>query len=207
MKRTRVLLPLLLALSLGVTAPGSGFADWWLTRDQQGQRLLDAGNFAVAAERFADPLRKGVALFRAGEFEQAAAVFGRIASAEAAYNRGNALVMRGKYEDAVQAYDRALALRPGFEDASVNREIARLRAERVKKEGGEMTGGELGADEITFEKGKTGGGEEQVEGETETLSDAEMRAVWLRRVKTRPADFMRAKFAYQLAKQQAEAGP
>ena len=45
------------------------------------------------------------------------------------------------------------------------------------------------------------GGEETVEGAVK-LSDAELRAMWLRRVQTRPADFLRAKFAYQHATQE-----
>jgi Ca-activated chloride channel family protein len=31
------------------------------------------------------------------------------------------------------------------------------------------------------------------------MSDEELRAVWLRQVQTKPADFLAAKFAYQLA--------
>jgi Ca-activated chloride channel family protein len=30
------------------------------------------------------------------------------------------------------------------------------------------------------------------------MSDAAVRALWLKRVQTRPADFLRMKFAYQL---------
>ena len=36
------------------------------------------------------------------------------------------------------------------------------------------------------------------------LSDDQLRALWLRRVQTKPADFLRAKFAYQL--QEREGG-
>jgi Ca-activated chloride channel family protein len=35
------------------------------------------------------------------------------------------------------------------------------------------------------------------------LSDDELKALWLRRVETKPADFLRAKFAYQLGRQDA----
>ena len=51
-------------------------------------------------------------------------------------------------------YDRALQLRPGWEAAQVNREIARQRAARVKQEGGEGTGGQLSADAIVFTRAK-----------------------------------------------------
>ena len=68
-----------------------------------------------------------------------------------------------------------------------------------------MTGGELDADEITFEKGKSppGSGEEQVEG-GDSLDGSDMQAMWLRRVQTKPADFLKAKFAYQHAKGKSE---
>jgi hypothetical protein len=36
------------------------------------------------------------------------------------------------------------------------------------------------------------------------LSDAQLQALWLRRVQTNPADFLRAKFAYQLSRRQQE---
>lgn len=180
------------------------FTDLWLTPAQQGQRLFEVGEYSAAADRFVDPLRRGVALYRAAEFEAAAAALGRASSAEATFNHGNALVMRGNYEDGIAAYDIALALRPEWESASVNREIARVRAERVKKEGGNQTGlaDEVGADEITFEKGMKGGQEKTEEGASNELSYAEMRAIWLRRVRTKPGDFLRAKFAYQYSRRE-----
>jgi Ca-activated chloride channel family protein len=142
----------------------------------------------------------GIALFRQGEFEKAAGVFAGYDTAESTYNHGNALLMQGKYEAAAARYARALELRPDWEDASVNREIALARAAMLKQVGGDMTGGMLGADEIVFTGGKSpaASGEEQVEG-GEKLSDAELRAVWLRQVQTKPADFLEAKFAYQYA--------
>ena len=36
------------------------------------------------------------------------------------------------------------------------------------------------------------------------LSDAQLQALWLRRVQTKPAEFLRAKFAYQLSRRQQE---
>jgi Ca-activated chloride channel family protein len=41
----------------------------------------------------------------------------------------------------------------------------------------------------------------------EALSDEDLRATWLRRVQTTPGDFLRAKFAYQAAHEQAPATP
>ena len=171
-----------------------------LTPDQQGYRFYKQTDYVAAADSFASPMWTGIALFRQGEFEKSAGVFAGYDTAESTYNHGNALLMQGKYEAAAERYARALELRPDWEDATINHRIALGRAAMLKQEGGDMTGGMLGADEIVFTKGKSppGSGEEQTEG-GEKLSDAELRAVWLRQVQTKPADFLEAKFAYQYA--------
>ena len=38
------------------------------------------------------------------------------------------------------------------------------------------------------------------------LSDAAMQELWLRRVQTKPADFLRAKFSFQLANEKESEG-
>jgi Ca-activated chloride channel family protein len=181
--------------------------DFFVTPDQRGQRLMNQQEYVQAAETFVDPMRQGAAYYRAGDFKTAASVFAGCAGPEAAFNHGNALVMLGKYDQAVASYDQALELRPGWQAAQKNREIARGRAERVKFEGGDMTGGELGADEIVFDlnPNTAGAGEEIVEDGKE-LSDEELRAMWLRQVQTTPADFLKAKFAYQQATRQKDTG-
>ena len=175
-----------------------------LTPDQQGYYLFKQQQYEMAATRFADPMWRGIALFRSGDFEQAASLFAGYDTASAAFAQGNALTMQGKYQHAIDRYARALQLQPGWEDAHINREIAEARAEALKREGGEMTGGQLGADEIIFEPGKASptAGDEQVEAGQEAGS-VEQQAIWLRQVQTRPADFLRAKFAHQYATQDA----
>lgn len=179
-----------------------------LTSDQGGYRLYRQERYQDAAERFTTPMWRGAALFRAGEFKQAAGIYAGYDTAEAAYNHGTSLVMLGKYEDAIVRYERALELRPGWEDAQVNLEIARARAEKLKKEGGDMTGGQMGADDIVFTKGKPSpeAGDDEIEA-GQALGDAEMRTVWLRNVQTKPADFLRAKFAYQQTAATANPSP
>ena len=162
-----------------------GWQALWLTPDQRGRVLIDEGRAADAAKAFHDPLWRGVALFRAGEFKEAAQAFAARDTAVGAFDQGNALVMLGQYDDALKRYDRALALRPGWEAALNNREIARIRGERKKTEGGEDT---------TVEA-------------AQPMSDEAVRALWLKRVQTRPADFLRAKFAYQLQAAPAEKTP
>lgn len=183
---------------------GISWIGLWLTPDQQGQRLMDAGEFAEAAETFQEPMRIGVAWFRDGEFEKAEQAFARIASPEAEFNRGNCLIMRGDYEAAIAQFDRALQLRPDWEDAIINRAIAVARAERTKREGGDMGDQKIGADEIVFDRNKKPGGEDTETDAQQPLTDSSMQAMWLRRVQTKPADFLRVKFAYQLADEGGE---
>jgi Ca-activated chloride channel homolog len=175
-----------------------------LTPDQRAYRLFETEDYEAALGEFADPMWRGVTLFRQGEFERAAGVFAGFDTTEAAYNQGNSLVFLGKYDDAVARYDRALELRPDWEPAVVNRDIAAKRAAALVQKGGEGTGGMLEADEIVFSdtKSPSSAGEEQTDGGA-PLSDEELREIWLRQVQTKPADFLRAKFAYQYGTKQA----
>ena len=85
-----------------------------LTPDQRGYRHFAQERYAEASEHFADPMWKGVALFRQGRFKAAAGVFAGFDTADAAFNHGNALLMRGTYEEAAERYSRSLQLRPVF---------------------------------------------------------------------------------------------
>jgi Ca-activated chloride channel family protein len=202
----RLAMVLVAALWPGFTQ-ADGLADWLLTPDQQGQRLFENGEFLAAAEAFEEPARRGAAYFRGGDFESAASVYGRLRSPEAAYNRGNALVMLGRYEEAIESYGRALDGRPDWAEAKQNQEIARARLERLAPPDDDAggTGGMLEADELVFDKtGRVNeSGSEAVTAGGE-MSEEELRAVWLRRVENDPADFLRARFAYQLYRDEQE---
>jgi Ca-activated chloride channel homolog len=183
----------MVSLRVGWLAP-------WVPADRQGSWLMLHGRYAEAAAVFADPMWRGIALVKAGSFDDAATEFAGIDTAEAAYDQGNALVMLGKYDDAVGRYDRALALRPDWNNAAANREIARLRAARLKTTGGVPAGGDEDTpDAVVFEKGHkpTTGEKDQAPGDGE-MSDEAIRALWLARVHTQPADFLRARFLSQL---------
>jgi Ca-activated chloride channel family protein len=206
--RSLVIFFALLLLGLPSVTHAGGWTDWWLTPDQRGGRLFEQERYLEAAEVFESPERRGVAFFRGGEFESAASVFGRIGSPEAAYNRGNCLVMLGRYEEAIKSYEDALNARHGWIEAEENLAIATVRMENLappeSDSGG--TGGQLEADEIVFDdSGRVdkSGSEEVTEG-GDALSDDEMRAVWLRRVQNDPAEFLRTRFAYQLYRKQQE---
>jgi Ca-activated chloride channel family protein len=203
-----LLLALSGALSWAWSAAGGAFANLWLTPDQQGKRLLAQGRYAEAAQRFRDPRWQGVALYRAGQFKEAAAAFARMDTPEAVFDRGNALVMLGKYAEAITSYDRALQRRPGWPEAKANRALAEARRQLLAPPADDAggTGGQLEADAYTFDNRPQQSSDakevEVVAGEN--LSNEQVQALWLRRVQTKPADFLHAKFAYQYSRQQQE---
>ncbi len=203
-----LLLALIGASAWAWKSAGGSFANLWLTPDQQGERLIARQRYAEAAKHFPDPLRQGVALYRAGQFKEAAAAFARVDSAEAAFERGNALLMHGKYSDAIASYDRALHQHPDWREAKANRDLAEVRRKMLEppKDDAGGTGGQEKPDEIVFDdRPKESGDTQEVEVVTGSkLSDEELQALWLRRVQTKTADFLRAKFAYQLSRRQQE---
>jgi Ca-activated chloride channel family protein len=123
--RRGYLAALLLTLTLPVSKPADALSwqDLWQTRDQQAQRAFESGQPARAAELFRDPAWKAGALYKANRFEEAAQTLQELQSADAHYNRGNALAKLGRYPEAIAAYDQALALDPKNEDARYNKEL------------------------------------------------------------------------------------
>ena len=174
-----------------------GWDELWASGDQRGRWLMNHGRYAEAAQAFDDPLWRGVALMRGVDFKAAEQAFAGLDTPLSAYDQGNALVMQGKYDEAIRRYDRALALRPGWADAEANRTLARLRADLVRKKGGNTGDEEQKADEVVYDKDKKNndGMNTRVEA---GMSDAAARDLWLKRVQTRPADFLKARFLYQL---------
>jgi Ca-activated chloride channel family protein len=110
-------LPLLI---LPPPAQAFSFRDLWLRPDQQGQRLLQAGQAQTAAERFENPLWQGVALYAAGDYASAAQRFTQADDASTHYNRGNALAMDNELEAALDAWQTALELQPDLAQARHN---------------------------------------------------------------------------------------
>lgn len=99
----------------------SSIKDLWYTQEYQAQQLSDQGNYEGAAEMFTDPLRKGVAYFKAGNFQKAVNAFKQDSTAYGAYNRGLAYVRIGDMRSAEMAFSQAIELDPGMEDARINK--------------------------------------------------------------------------------------
>src|SRR5690606_15966894 len=68
-------------------------------------------------------MQDGTDAYRREDYAAASKAWEKLPGADAAYNRGNALAHAGRYEDAIAAYDEALRLQPGMEDAVANRKL------------------------------------------------------------------------------------
>ena len=117
---------LVLAGLLVWTAAAQANPTWdslWRTDEQRGQQLLRQGKPAEAARLFRDPRRKAYAELQAGNFPQAAQDFAAFGDSDSQYNRGNALARAGRLQEAIKAYDTALARDPNNRDARHNRDL------------------------------------------------------------------------------------
>jgi len=187
----------LIALGFGNGCAPTG--DLWWTADQQGQRAFERAEYADAAGHFEDFLWQGVALYRAGETESAIDAFARVTAPEADYNLGNAYATLGRWEEALASYDAALAARPDWTEAQENRAAMLAMLEAPEEEDDDAPAGDptFKADQVEFsekgEKGKRG------EVEMDLLSDEQLSEMWMRRLSTTPADFLRFRFAMERA--------
>ena len=110
----------------------------WKREDQRAWDALQSDQAQRALELAQDPAIRGSAAYRAEDYAQAESAFGRSEGSDAHYNRGNALAKAERYEEALAAYDQALALAPDMEDARANRqaieEWMRQQEENQKKQ-------------------------------------------------------------------------
>lgn len=106
------------------------WADLWQRPDQQAAAAFEAGEHERARALARSPARAGSAAYRLGDYEAAAERFAAGHGASDHYNRGNALARAGRLEEALAAYDAALAHDPGLEDARYNRDQVEAALQR-----------------------------------------------------------------------------
>jgi Ca-activated chloride channel homolog len=176
--------------------------DLWLTADQQGRYYFERGEFEEAAKHFEDPIWRGVALERMGDFDDALNAFALSDSAEAWYNQGGALAQLGKYPEAVEAYRQALERRHPWAEAQENMVLVKslIPKPSAKKddEKEQEQAPNLPPDQIKFDnRGKQG---KQIAMKA-NLDPKTIADIWMRNIQATPADYLRQRFAIQAAQE------
>jgi len=116
------------------------FTDLWFTRDQQGQRILDAGNPEEAFDRFEDPRQKAMILYQLDSLEASVAIWATIPTAESYFNQGVIQAELKNWSSAKKAFEKALEINPDFSDASENLNlILKIIEERKSRFSADLT--------------------------------------------------------------------
>jgi Ca-activated chloride channel family protein len=136
-RRGWLVLILLMPMSVPDNAYALGWEDLWLNKNQQGAKALQRGETEAAAQLFDRPQWRGSAQYLNGDYEQAAISFLQTDDTYAHYNRGNALAHAGELESALQAFDKALELEPGMDDAEFNRQLVQQLLDQQQQSEGE----------------------------------------------------------------------
>ena len=129
----------LLIAPLLMWQPAGHAASWldaWVSPDIQGQQAFARGDYTTAAQRFTDPLRQGIAWYRAENYPAATAAFHQAEQTpEALLWTGNSYAQQKQWQQALNSYDRALSLRPDWQLAQDNRaKIAAIIMQLRQKE-------------------------------------------------------------------------
>ena len=124
----------LLGLLFPQVSQAFSWENMWERSDQRAMKALEHNDPQKAATLFEKPEWKGIAEYRAGDYEQAEQTFSKSDSPEGHYNRGNALAKLGKYPEAMASYQAALTKQPDHEDAQHNFDLLKKLLENQQAE-------------------------------------------------------------------------
>lgn len=177
----------------GQPAQASSFSDAFFTADQQGRWAYEHHHLQQAVEHFQDPYWKGLAAYALGDYANAQAAFARVTSASGYFYQGNSYVRLFKFDEAIAAYQQALALQPDFPQASANLTLS--KALQKDYQDAQNKAPQVKPDQIQYD-GKPGQGKSQPVQNAAAASDEQ----WLHNLNTSPARFLQQKFSLEDAR-------
>jgi Ca-activated chloride channel family protein len=186
----------LLALSGAQPAHASGLSDAFLTADQQGRWAYEHHHYQQAMESFQDPYWKGLAAYALGDYASAQQAFAKLKSAAGYFYQGNSYVHLFKFDEAIDAYQRALALQPGFVQAQANLTLS--KALQKDYTDAQNKAPQVKADALKYDR-KPGQGKDHAVTQGASPSDTQ----WLQNLDTSPARFLQRKFSLEDAQRSA----
>ncbi|MEX0285713.1 MAG: VWA domain-containing protein [Paracoccaceae bacterium] len=191
------------------TARADGIADWFLTADQQGRLAYQRKDYSRAAELFEDPLWRGYAQYKAGQYADAVETLSRVETAEAAFTQGIAAIRNRAYRDGARAFETALSRDPEYPGAAENLVLTQqiieyVESAREQSDTGEDSG--IGADDVVFDNEAARGAETQMEAAQEDGAGLLTADQWMNTVDTRTGDFLRQRFALEASQAARQGG-
>lgn len=96
------------------------FKDLWYTKQYQAQQAFNAKKYLKAAIDFEDPMHKGVAYYKAGDYLSAQTAFEQDSSANGLYNLGLTYAKLGKLDESQDIFEKILQKDPDNKNANSN---------------------------------------------------------------------------------------
>ncbi len=107
------------------------FNDLWYTQEYQAQKEYEAKNYLEAATKFNDPMHKGVAYFKAGDFLSAQTAFAQDTTVSGLYNLGLTYAKLGQLAESQAIFEKVLQKDPSNENANSNLKQITLAIEQL----------------------------------------------------------------------------
>lgn len=198
-----------LSYSPGTYAESIGWADIWLTKDQQGQRLFNQQQYDKAAKVFQEPYWKATAFYFAGDYQSAQQYYLRVDTVEAQLGAAASLAHQREYIAARQLYREVLKSNPGNRTALHNLQLMEAIIKHINEfSEGQLSSGEMEssqelgnnpqtADGVTQELDPSLVKEEKLSAE-ELLTSSAAHDNWMKRVDSELGVFLAYKFHRQL---------
>lgn len=105
------------------TAYAVEWQDWFKNKNQQAESAFKQEDYEAASVTATDPLLKGAALYRQGDYQGALEAYSAVQSVQGHYNKGNALAQLGELKQAIEAYEKVLSENPEHADAAANKAL------------------------------------------------------------------------------------
>jgi len=103
-------------------SPNDKHANWWYSDNYRAQYQCKEGNYEEATSTFESIPHKGMAFYKAGNYDAALEVFSHDSTATGLYNKGVTLTQLGRLEEASNAFEKVIALQPDMKEALNNLE-------------------------------------------------------------------------------------
>ncbi|KAB1067773.1 VWA domain-containing protein [Tamlana haliotis] len=96
------------------------FKDLWYTKQYQAQQEYDAENYTKAAMEFKDPMHKGVAYYKAGDYLSAETAFKQDTTVSGLYNLGLTYAKLGRLDKSATIFEKVIQKDPSNKNAHSN---------------------------------------------------------------------------------------